>query len=87
MKTLIYKYLSIIFIFSLILLLPLKSNDTIIPISKTSDEYLILVNKANPLDKNYIPTNLININNIDYIERKNEIKSSVTCVTEFFVLF
>lgn len=72
MKTLIYKYLSIIFIFSLILLLPLKSNDTIIPISKTSDEYLILVNKTNPLDKNYIPTNLIEINNIDYIERKNE---------------
>lgn len=70
MKTLLYNFIYILLISSITILLPV-SNKNIIA-SNIYDDYLILVNKENSLDKNYIPNNLVMINDIDYIIRKNE---------------
>lgn len=70
MKTLLYNFIYILLISSITILLPV-SNKNIVA-SNIYDDYLILVNKENSLDKNYIPNNLVMINDIDYIIRKNE---------------
>lgn len=59
---------------SLTLLFPITSPsiNKEIQTSKEYNEYLILVNKEKPLDKDYIPDNLITIVNVDYIIRENE---------------
>lgn len=70
-KTLIILF----FILSIILLLlPRSTNLTKneINVSNKYDEYLILVNKTKPLDKTYIPDNLVIIKNVDFIQRENE---------------
>ena len=36
------------------------------------NEYLILVNKEHPLNNDYIPNNLVKVENVDYIQRENE---------------
>lgn len=61
---------------------------TNIVVAKEND-YLILVNKHNPVSNTYIPNNLVAItseDNIDYIERKNEIMYINNKVLEQYVL-
>lgn len=66
-----YKKLSIIILLLFTLLLyPVQEHEII-----TSSEYsqfLILVNKEKPLSKDYIPNDLIQIENVPYIIRKGE---------------
>jgi D-alanyl-D-alanine carboxypeptidase len=66
-----YKKLSvIILLFFTLLLYPNNSHTT--TVSSEYSPFLLLVNKEKPLNKDFIPTDLIPIENVPYIIRKGE---------------
>lgn len=50
-----------------------SDNQNTFDTNKLTNEYLVLVNKDHPQDKNYIPNNLTVVHTVDFIKRDNEI--------------
>lgn len=68
------KLLTFTLLNTIIIVLTITTNP-IKEVSSTNNIFLILVNKENPLSKNYQPIDLVELNeqdNIDYIKRENE---------------
>lgn len=69
------KNIFICYILSIITLLSscsIKQNPIVEENKNSLDNYLILVNKDHPLEKNYVPSDLVCIHTVDFIKRENE---------------
>lgn len=67
------KNLSLLLIYSILIVLSITNNST--HEASTKPDFLILVNKENPLSENYTPNNLVELTTlqkIDFINRLNE---------------
>lgn len=66
-------YLCIFIIITMFILMSCKKDESVLPKNEgKKDEFLILVNKDHPLNKEYIPNNLITIHTVDFIKREGE---------------